>query len=68
VGTAGTVNTGSGGGGGGGYASQGQAGGAGGSGLYIIKYLGAQRATGGTVTSSGGYTIHSFTSDGVYGA
>jgi hypothetical protein len=36
--------------------------------LYIIRYLGPQRATGGTITSSGGYTIHSFTTSGVYGA
>lgn len=58
-GTAGTANTG-GGGGGGGYA--------GGSGIVIISYLGSQRGTGGTVTSSGGYTIHTFTSSGTYNA
>jgi hypothetical protein len=28
----------------------------------IISYAGAQRGTGGTVTSVGGYTIHTFTS------
>jgi hypothetical protein len=27
----------------------------------IVRYAGAQRATGGTVTSSGGFTIHTFT-------
>jgi len=49
--------------GGGGGAS-----GNGGSGVVIIRYLGAQKGTGGTVTSSGGYTIHTFTSSGTYTA
>jgi hypothetical protein len=40
--------------------------GTGGSGIVIIRYLGSQRGTGGTVTSSGGYTIHTFTSSGTY--
>lgn len=62
--TAGTANTGGGGGGG----RQGNAGAAGGSGIVIIAYLGSQRGTGGTVTSSGGYTIHTFTSSGTYNA
>lgn len=62
TGTAGTANTGGGGGGGGG------AGGAGGSGVVIISYAGAQRGTGGAVTSSGGYTIHTFTSSSTYTA
>jgi hypothetical protein len=53
------------GGGGGGTA---YAGGHGGSGIVIISYLGRQRGTGGTVTSSGGYTIHTFTSSGTYNA
>jgi hypothetical protein len=44
------------------------AGGAGGSGIVIISYLGSQRGTGGTVTSSGGYTIHTFTSSSTYTA
>jgi hypothetical protein len=61
-GTAGTANTG--GGGGGGW--QGQVGGIGGSGVVIISYLGAQRGTGGTITSSGGYTIHTFTTSGTF--
>ena len=56
---AGIANTG--GGGGGGY---GIAGGAGGSGIVIIRYLGSQQADGGTVTSVGGYTIHTFTTVG----
>jgi hypothetical protein len=62
--TAGTTNRGSGGGGGG----NSQGGAAGGSGIVIIRYLGAQRGSGGTVTSSGGYTIHTFNSSGTYTA
>lgn len=67
AGTAGTTNTG-GGGGGGGNISGGAtgAGGNGGSGIVIIRYAGAQRGTGGTVTTSGGYTYHTFTSSGTY--
>jgi hypothetical protein len=64
-GFAGTANTG--GGGGGGAATIGN-GGNGGSGIVIIAYLGSQRGTGGTVTSSGGYTIHTFTSSSTYNA
>jgi hypothetical protein len=41
---------------------------AGGSGVVIIRYAGSQRGTGGTVTSSGGYTIHTFTSSSTYNA
>jgi len=63
-GGAGGANTGGGGGGGGSNNS----GGAGGSGILIISYAGAQRATGGTVTSSGGNTIHTFTSSGTFTA
>ena len=59
---AGTANTGGGGGGG----QQGTNGMAGGSGIVIISYLGSQRGTGGTVTSSGGYTIHTFTSSNTF--
>ena len=62
-GTSGSANT----GGGGGCGRDGTAGG-GGSGVVIIRYLGTQRATGGTVTSSGGYTIHTFTSSGTFTA
>jgi hypothetical protein len=43
-------------------------GGNGGSGVVIISYAGAQRGTGGTVTSFGGNTIHTFTSSGTYTA
>jgi hypothetical protein len=38
--------------------------GSGGSGIVIARYLGSQRASGGTVTQLGGYTIHTFTSSG----
>jgi hypothetical protein len=41
-------------------------GGAGGSGLVILRYLGAQRGSGGNVTSSGGFTYHTFTSSGSF--
>ncbi len=66
---AGTVNTGGGGGGDGlsGPSSQ-TTGGNGGSGIVIVRYLGAQRGTGGTVTSAGGYTIHTFTTSGTFTA
>jgi hypothetical protein len=40
----------------------------GGSGIVIIRYLGSQKGAGGTVTSSGGYTIHTFTSSGTFTA
>ena len=62
VGVAGTANT----GGGGGGSNPSSSGAAGGSGIVILSYFGAQRGTGGTVTSSGGYTIHTFTSSGTY--
>lgn len=62
TGAAGTANTG-GGGGGGGYNGTG---GAGGSGVVIIRYAGLPRATGGTITQSGGYTIHAFTTSGTF--
>ena len=65
-GSNGTTNTGSGGGGNGGTTSSGPVAGNGGSGVVVISYLGSQRGTGGTVTSSGGYTIHTFTSSGTY--
>jgi len=64
--TSGTANTG--GGGAGVTYNLGGSGGAGGSGIVIISYLGSQRGTGGTVTSSGGFTIHTFTSSGTYTA
>lgn len=33
-------------------------------GIAIIRYFGPQRLTGGTVSTVGGYTVHTFTSDG----
>lgn len=56
----GSANTGGGGGGAKGT------GGAGGSGIVIIRYFGEQRGVGGAVTSSNGYTIHTFTSSGTF--
>ena len=64
AGGAGGTNTGGGGGGGG----SNSVGASGGSGIIIIRYLGSQRGTGGNVTSSGGYTIHTFTSSTTYTA
>ena len=60
-------NTGGGGGAGSYWASNGgwsNGSGSGGSGIVIVRYSGGQRATGGTVTSVGGNTIHTFTSTG----
>ena len=59
--TSGSSNTG--GGGGGGYYTNGN-GQPGGSGIVIIRYPGTPIATGGTVTSVGGDTIHTFTATG----
>ena len=64
-GTNGTTNTG-GGAGGANYNTSG--GGTGGSGVVIISYPGSQRGSGGTVTSSGGRTIHTFTTSGTFTA
>ena len=58
----GTPNTG-GGGGGAGNNNQGPAG-LGGSGVVIIRYKGTQRAQGGTISYSGGYTYHKFLATG----
>lgn len=66
-----TANTGSGSGGGGSQDSTGAAAGSGngGSGVVIIRYAGTvTRGSGGTVTTSGGYTYHTFTSSGTYTA
>lgn len=63
-GTAGTANRG---GGGGGAGANGGTAGAGGSGVVIVRYLtGAITATGGTVTTSGSYTVHTFTTSGTF--
>jgi hypothetical protein len=67
----GTANTGGGGGGAASIWGNGGSttvGGNGGSGVVVVRYFGPQRATGGTVTSSGGYTYHTFTSSGVFTA
>ena len=66
TGGSGTVNTGGGGGGGSSDPTGGS--GAGGSGVVILRYQGTQRGVGGTVTSSNGYTIHTFTSSGTFTA
>jgi hypothetical protein len=62
VGFSAVANTG--GGGGGGPSQTTQLGGNGGSGIVIISYDNPQRATGGTITTSGGKTIHTFNSSG----
>jgi hypothetical protein len=63
-GTAGTPNTG--GGGGAAYGSSGSVlGGAGGSGVVIVSYAGSPVFVGGSITSSDGNTIHTFTSSGI---
>lgn len=54
------------GGGGGGSYWQTTTGGNGGSGIVVIRYYGSQKATGGTVTTWNGYTIHTFTSSGTF--
>jgi hypothetical protein len=64
-GSAGIANRG---GGGGGGTNNGFSGGNGGSGVVIIRYLGGQKGSGGTVTSAGGYTYHTFTTSGTYTA
>jgi hypothetical protein len=60
-----TPNTGGGGGGGGGVSgSFVGVGTAGASGIVIVSYAGTQKFTGGTITSAGGNTIHTFTTSG----
>lgn len=65
-GASGSSNTGGGGGGGTNGSGYAYSGGNGGSGIVIISYLGPQRASGGTISSSGGYTIHTFNSSGTF--
>jgi hypothetical protein len=62
--TAGCDNTG--GGGGAGAAGRAQGGQNGGSGIVIIRYFGSQKGFGGSITSSGEYTYHTFTTSGTY--
>jgi hypothetical protein len=40
--------------------------GAGVAGVFIVRYPGATRATGGTITESDGYTYHTFTTNGTF--
>lgn len=61
----GGTNTGGGGGGGSHYNANNK-GGDGGSGIVIIRYPGPQKATGGTITTVGGSTIHTFTTSGTF--
>lgn len=65
TGGAGGANTG---GGGGAMAISVGTAASGGSGVVILRYSGAQRGTGGTVTSAGGNTIHTFLTSGTYTA
>lgn len=63
AGAAGTANRGGGGGGG----ASNNSGGTGGSGVVALSYItGAYTATGGTITTSGGRTIHTFTASGTF--
>lgn len=65
--TAGTANTGGGGGSGGAYGNPVDNPQGGGSGIVIVRYTaGSITATGGTITTSGGYTYHKFTSSGTF--
>ena len=59
------ANTGGGGGGGSHYNANNR-GGNGGSGIVIVRYSGPQKATGGTISTVAGYTIHTFTSSGTF--
>ena len=61
----GGANTGGGGGGGSHYNANNK-GGDGGSGIVIVRYSGPQKATGGTISTVAGYTIHTFTSSGTF--
>lgn len=61
--TSGTANRGAGGGG-----TKNTSSGAGGSGRCIIRYAGPQRGSGGTITSYGGYTVHTFDASGTFTA
>jgi hypothetical protein len=61
---AGTVNTG--GGGGAGAATSNNFGAQGGSGVAVIRYSGIPKATGGNITQSGGYTLHTYNTSGTF--
>jgi len=66
AGQPGGTNTGGGGGGAASAYYTYQYGGVGGSGVVIIRYAGSTRATGGSISSAGGYTYHTFTSNGTF--
>ena len=66
TGGAGNFYGGGGGAGSGGFSWTHGPGGAGYQGIVIIRYFGGQRATGGSITFVGGYTIHTFTSSGTF--
>jgi len=68
TGTPGSTNLGGGGGGGAGFDTPtiSYNGGNGGSGFVVVRYLGPQRASGGAISISGGYTIHTFTGSGTF--
>jgi len=54
---------------GGGGVGTGESGGngrTGGSGVVIVRYAGGTQGSGGTITSSGGFTFHTFTSSGTF--
>ena len=61
--TSGTANRGAGGGG-----TKSSTSGSGGSGRCVIRYYGPQRGSGGTITSYGGYTVHTFNGSGTFTA
>ena len=67
-GFSGSVNTGAGGGGAAPYSNN--YGGAGGSGIVVIRYLTSDfslfTVTGGTITTDGSYTVHTFTSSSIF--
>ena len=60
------VGRGGGGGGAGGTGATPANGGIGGPGSVIVRYAGDTKGTGGTITSSGGYTYHTFTAPGTF--
>lgn len=60
----GVANTGGGGGGASTQSGGNSRGGNGGSGIVLIRYPGAPIATGGTITTQNGYTVHAFTTVG----
>jgi hypothetical protein len=61
----GGANTGGGGGGGSHYTATNQ-GGNGGAGIVVVRYSGGQRAVGGTVTTVGSDTVHTFLTSGTF--